>query len=214
MLINCKLFVNNDLLFFNTTVHSFFLLFFDFLSFFLYNNYSIKQTCHKGFYKIEMRTIMQKQQNTQIYREQRNISRYTGLLISRITLMVCLFFLLIFLRPFSFYFFALLLLYPWIISNILTGRKKFPKPLLASCAKKYFYTPERFTAEKQLSYYIIFALVVWQAHINTKPLDIVFLNPAPGFLLFIYLISRILATAITSRNIYNYYTSMEILDRD
>lgn len=157
---------------------------------------------------------MQKQQNAQIYREQRNISRYTGLLISRIILMVCLFFLLVVLRPFSFYFFALLLLYPWIIANILTEKKKFPKILLASCAKKYFYTPEKFTAEKQLSYYIIFALIVWQAYLNTKPLDIVFLNPAPGFLLLIYLISRIAATAITSRNIHNYYISMEILDRD
>ncbi len=157
---------------------------------------------------------MQKQQNAQIYKEQRNISRYTGLLISRIILMVCLFFLLVVLRPFSFYFFALLLLYPWIIANILAEKKKFPKTLLASCAKKYFYTPEKFTAEKQLSYYIIFALVVWQAYINTKPLDIVFLNPAPGFLLLIYLISRIAATAITSRNIHNYYISMEIWDRD
>ena len=157
---------------------------------------------------------MQKQQSIQIYREQRNISRYTGLLVSRIILMVCLFFLLIFLRPFSFYFFALLLLYPWIIANILSGKKKYQKTLLASCAKKYFYTPERFTAEKQLSYYIIFALVVWQATLNTKPLDITFLNPAPGFLLLIYLISRILVTTIASHNIHKYYTNMEILDID
>lgn len=157
---------------------------------------------------------MQKQQNAQIYREQRNISRFTGLLISRIIIMVCLFFLLVVLRPFSFYFFALLLLYPWIIANILAEKKTFPEILLASCAKKYSYTPEKFTAEKQLSYYIIFALVVWQAYINTKPLDIVFLNLAPAFLLFIYLISRIVATTVTSHNIYNYYISMEILDRD
>lgn len=153
-------------------------------------------------------------QNAQVHQEQRNISRYTGLLISRIILMVCLFFLLVFLRPFSFYLFALLLFYPWIIANILAEKKKFPKTLLASCAKKYFYSPEKFTAEKQLSYYIIFALVVWQIYINKKIFDIALLNLAPGFLLFIYLISRILSTAIASHNVHNYYTSLEILEKD
>lgn len=150
----------------------------------------------------------------QIEKEQRAISKYTGLLFARIILMICLFFLLLFMRPFSFYFFALLLLYPWIVANILSEKKQFSKILLISCAKKYYYTPAKFTAEKQLSYYTIFALVVWQMYINPNALEFGILHLAPGVLLLIYLISRIFITALTHREIHNYYTNLEILDTD
>lgn len=147
-----------------------------------------------------------------ILTEQRNISRYAGMIIARAILLLCLFILLIPLQPFSFYTFFILFLYPLIQTLILEEKHIAMPVLLSSCAKKYFYTPERYLAERRTSYVLLFLLVLWQILFNTNPPIDSLLHPAPAILLFLYLLCRIFITIIIKHQIHHFYSTLEILD--
>lgn len=149
---------------------------------------------------------------SQIVKEQRNISKYAGLLFARIVLLICMFFILVPLRPTSFYIFAFLAIYPWAMSNFFFNTKKAAATRLTFCARKYFYTPARLDAEKNTGVGAILFLAAWQINLTMKPPAIQILQLAPGFLLLLYLICRIFATAVIRHRIHRYYATLEILD--
>ena len=149
------------------------------------------------------------QQYTQILREQRNISKYSGLLCGRLLLMACLLLLSYFLLPVTMYFFAFLLLFPWVFSNILSSRKRNrPDILLASCAERYFYTPARMTIEKFTGNFTILLLILWQMQvIQSERTDLFVL--APALCLFAYLLSRIFGTLLIRSKIRQFYLNLD-----
>ena len=154
----------------------------------------------------------QHSQALQIAKEQRNISKYAGLFVARLTLLVCLFFLLTLVLPTSFYLFVYAGAFPWILTNFFFSKYNSPDILLTSCAKKYSYTAVKLAAEKATGNITIFFLLTWQLFINPEAITFPWLSPAPGFLLLIYLITRISVTAIVRRKIHTYYTELIILD--
>lgn len=149
------------------------------------------------------------QQYTQILREQRNISKYSGLVCGRIFLMACLLVLSCFLLPVTMYFFAFLLLFPWAFSNILSSRKRdIPDILLESCAGKYFYTPTRMTIEKFTGNFTVLLLILWQLQIiQSERTDLFVL--APALCLFAYLLSRIFSTLVIRNKIHQFYLNLD-----
>lgn len=168
--------------------------------------------CGKYNYQKEGFKQMQKEQlkASQVMADKRNISRYTGLLYSRIVLLVCLLFLTIAVQPIPLYLFAFLLLCPWIFSNIPGKKSNSPQVLLTFCAKKYSYTPVRLTVEKYIGVCTILLLVAWQL-LSPPATGSSILRLAPGFLLLLYLLCRILATAVTRRRIHRLYTELLLL---
>ena len=152
------------------------------------------------------------QQYTQIHREQRNISKYSGLLCGRLFLMACLLLLSFFLLPVTMYFFIFLLLFPWAFSNILSSHKHDePNILLASCADRYFYTPARMTIEKFTGRFTILLLILWQLQIiQSERTDLFVL--APSVCLFTYLLSRILGTLFIRSKIHQFYLNLDSIN--
>lgn len=145
-------------------------------------------------------------QSIQINKEKRNISKYVGLVFGRIVLLAGLFILFFFLLPISVYLFAYFLLFPWIFSNILASRSKEISPLfLDSCAKKYFFTPSRYRAEKFTGKAIIFFLIIWQISLNRTLSYPVIIQIAPAIILLIYLLSRMICTMTIRKKIHRYY---------
>ena len=151
-------------------------------------------------------------QNIIIQKEKQNISKYTGLLYSRIFLLFCLFVLLAVLPSAPFYFFVFLLLCPWIFSNIATSRHKSQTLLLSFGAKSFYYTPINLSVEKSIGYCIVLLLVIWQIVFPPTEAAFPILRLVPGFLLLLYLIFRITATAIARRMIHRIYTKLLLLD--
>lgn len=151
-------------------------------------------------------------QNTQIIIEQKNISKYTGLLYGRIFLLISLLLLLIVLQPTPFYLFVFLLLCPWIFSNILSARMETPEILLTFCAKKYSYTPVKLTIEKYIGNCTILLFIIWQLLFPPKTILFPVLRLTPGLLLLLYLICRIITTFITQKKIRQLYTELILLD--
>lgn len=151
-------------------------------------------------------------QTIQINREQRNISKYAGLFFARLTLLVCLFFLLPFLLPNSFYVFVYIGAFPWILVNFFLSKCNSSEIILKSFAKKYAFTQTKLIAEKYTGNLTILFLVTWQLFINPDAITFESLQLAPGFLLLIYLLTRIIVTAVVKRKIHNYYTELIILD--
>ena len=154
---------------------------------------------------------MHKKQS-QVIREQRNISKYTGLLCGRIMLMVCFFVLFIILQPTAFYFLVFLLFCPWILSHFFEKKQKAPELLLNSCAKKYFYTPNSLAVEKIIGTCIVLLLSFWQLLLAPKESMFILLRLAPGLLLLFYLVCRILTTAIVRQRIHRSYMELTLLD--
>lgn len=147
-------------------------------------------------------------QSIEINKEKREISKYAGLVFGRVLLLIELFFLLFLLRPVSIYLFTFFLLFPWIFSNILSSKSEEAKqPLLFSCAKKFYYTPFRYRAEKLTGKMILFFLVVWQISLNQTISYPVLLQLAPGIILLTYILGRIICTVMMRRKIHLYYTN-------
>lgn len=150
--------------------------------------------------------------NIQILKEKRNISKYAGLLYSRIFLLFCLFALLAVLQPAPFYIFIFLLLCPWVLSNIATSKQKPQDVLLSFCAKKFYYTPIKLMIEKYIGNCIIILLVIWQIVYPPSNESFSIIRQAPAILLLLYLICRIAATAITRQMIHRFYSKLILLD--
>lgn len=147
----------------------------------------------------------------QVHTEQRFIAKYTGMLIARLLLMVCLFCLFFFMQQIPVYLFAFSFLFPWIWSNILTGQKKEKPLILFSTAQKYHYSDSRYHAEKITYHALFFFLIVWQVSLwKYNPYDSVFL-PVPAILLFLFVLVRILCTGIIKHRIHKTYTSLDLL---
>lgn len=149
---------------------------------------------------------------SQVITDQRNISRYTGLLYSRLLLMGTLFALLIFLQPVSFYFLVFLLFCPWLLRHFFEKKGGSAKPVLNYCAKKYFYTPARLKAEQIMGNSIVLLLSFWQLLAAPKASSFLSLRLAPGILLLIYLICRISAATIVRQKIHRLYMELTLLD--
>ncbi|MCD7825038.1 MAG: hypothetical protein LUH14_03635 [Clostridiaceae bacterium] len=152
-------------------------------------------------------------QKKQVHRERQAISRHAGLLFGRCALLICLFFLFIPLRPTSSYIFAFAVLFPWIYGNILDTKSPADNTLILSCsAKRFFYTPNRFRAEKLTKNCMIFFLAVWQVVLNRQPTNYpVWSQLAPAFCLLLYLLCMITSTIIIRRKIHKYYTELLFL---
>jgi len=148
----------------------------------------------------------------QIMREQRNISKYAGLLCGRILLLGGLFLLIVPLNPVAAYLFAFFLLVPWLLSNTLESKKPANPSILSSYAKKFHYTSIHLSVEQTMGRIAVFLLAAWQFFIS-GPIA-VYLQPAPGILLFLYLLCRIISTSIIRHKIYSYYMELRSLDFD
>jgi len=151
-------------------------------------------------------------QNIRIQKEKRNISKYTGLLYSRILLLFCLFALLAVLQPAPFYIFIFLLLCPWILSSIAASRQNSQEILLSFCAKKFYYTPVKLSIEKHIGNCIIMLLAIWQILFPPSNESFSIIRQAPAFLLLLYLICRIVTTIITRQVIHWMYKNLILLD--
>lgn len=154
----------------------------------------------------------QQLQAIQIAKDERNISKYIGLFIARLVLLVCLFCLLAFMLPVSFYLFVYVGVFPWILSNFFFTKYHSPDIVLKFCAKKYSYTAIKLAAEKAAGNVTIFLLFLWQLFLNLDSLSFEALRFAPGLLLFVYLVTRITVTAIMRHKIHNFYTELLILN--
>ena len=147
----------------------------------------------------------------QVHTEQRFIAKYTGMLFARLLLMICLFFLFFFMQQIPVYLFAFSFLFPWIWSDILTRRKKEKPLILFSIAQKYHYNISRYHAEKITYQALFFFLDVWQVSLcKYNPYESVFL-PVPAFLLFLFVLTRIVCTGIIKHQIHKTYTSLDLL---
>ncbi|RKI42968.1 hypothetical protein D7V86_00260 [bacterium D16-51] len=146
----------------------------------------------------------------QILHEQRNISRYTGLLYGRIFLLPCLFLFIVPLGPVPAYLFAFLLLAPVLLCSLLENKENAEPVLLDSCAKKYRYTAVRLSVEQHTGRIAVLLLAAWQFYIPSSLA--VYLHLAPAALLMLYLIWRIISTAITRHNIHSYYMELRSLE--
>ena len=136
--------------------------------------------------------------------EQRNISKYAGLLCARVFLLCLLLPLILFSGSDYAYFFVFLLIVPWILANILENKTKKTPILLYSCAQKFFYTNARFTTEQQIGRCIILFLTFLQLILHpASQTDL--LSFAPGILLLLYLLCRILCTIFVRHRIHKYY---------
>lgn len=149
----------------------------------------------------------------QIQREKREISRCAGLLGARALLLVLLFLSTPWLSPVSVYLFLFLLFVPWVISNILSAHtNKEMQPILQSCSKKFFYTPERLRAEKLTKNAILFFLLVWQLAANQNHSLPATLSLTPAFLLLLYLFTKALFTIYIRFRIHHFYMNFEAFD--
>ena len=146
----------------------------------------------------------------QIMREQRNISKYAGLLCGRILLLFGLFLLIIPLSPVAAYLFAFFLLIPWLLSNTLERKKTTAPAILNSYAKKFHYTSIHLSVEQSIGRIAVFLLASWQFFLS-GPIAI-YLQLAPGILLLLYLLCRIISTSIIRHNIHSYYMELRSLD--
>ena len=146
----------------------------------------------------------------QIMREQRNISKHAGLLCGRILLLGGLFLLIAPLPPVSVYLFVFFFLVPWLLSNILESKKTAAPPILSSYAKKFHYTPIHLSVEQAMGRIAVFLLASWQFFISGS--IAVYLHLAPGILLLLYLLCRIISTAIIRHKIHSYYMDLRSLD--
>lgn len=146
----------------------------------------------------------------QITKEQRNISKCAGLLCGRLLLLGGLLLLIIPLNPVAAYLFAFFLLAPWLLSNILENRKTTEPVLLNSCAKKFHYSSIQYSVERNIGRAAVLLLAAWQFYIPNS--IAIYLHLAPGILLFLYLVCRIICTAIIQHNIHSYYMELRSLD--
>lgn len=145
----------------------------------------------------------------QIIKEQRNISKCAGLLCGRLLLLFGLFLLIVPLSPVAAYLFAFFLLTPWLLSNILENRKT-PVPVsLNSCAEKYHYSSIHLSVEQNIGRIAILLLAAWQFYIPDS--IAIYLYLAPGSLLMLYLLCRIISTMIIRHSIHSYYMELRSL---
>lgn len=150
----------------------------------------------------------------QIRSEKRNFSKYLGLLVSRILLLLELFLLLFVTLPTPAYLLVFLVLFPWIYSNLSVCQKENAVPLcLSSLADTLFYTPARYKSEHITGNIAMFFLIVWQLSLNRYSDLAVFLHLAPSLCLLSYWIIRILTTLIAQRKINSYYTDFHSLEQ-
>lgn len=147
----------------------------------------------------------------QILHEQRNISKYSGLLYGRIFLLPCLFLFIVPLGPVPAYLFAFFLLSPILLGNLLENKKDAEPILLGSCAKKYRYTAVRLSIEQHIGRIAVLLLAAWQFYIPSSLA--VYLHLAPASLLMLYLLCRIIITAVIRHNIHSYYMELRSLER-
>lgn len=188
---------------------------FDLHPFFLYTNsnkmlilfFHDKQTTGRKDFMMQTEQFSKEQiQAEQIQKEKRAISKCAGLLLGRSLLLVLLFFTIPFLAPAGFYLFLFFLLFPWILFNVLESHiKQVPPVSLNSCAKKFFYKPARYRAEKITNNLIVFFLLVWQIARNQSDAGSVLHALAPILLLLCYLLCTIIGTAVTRRKIHQHY---------
>lgn len=153
-------------------------------------------------------------QKRQVQEEVRQISKYIGLLISRIFLLVCLLLLFYTFRPTSIYLFAFGVAFPPFFASLFQRQTKKTETtlLLDSCAKMYYYTPERFRSELYTGHIFVLGLLLWQLYLGTNHTFAFPLSIAPGLILLGYLLCRIISTKIFQHKIKNYYRNLRILD--
>ena len=146
-------------------------------------------------------------------KEEKQISRYAGLFCSRIVLLLCLFFLFFFLNPTSIYLFTAFAFFPailaWLFSRNETAEKKI---ILASCAKKYFFTYQNYTGEKYTGLFILPALAFWQFMLLNQEISHAVIQKAPAICMFFYLMTRLITTEIVKKQISRYYGDFECLE--
>lgn len=143
--------------------------------------------------------------------EQRNISKCAGLLCGRVLLLFLLFFLILYSGPDYAYFFAFLLILPWVFTNILEAKTQEKTIILYSSAQKFFYTNARFIVEQQIGRCIILLLTFWQL-IARPASQADFMSFAPGILLLLYLLCRIFSTLFIRHEIHKYYFNLTDLN--
>lgn len=146
-------------------------------------------------------------------KEEKQISRYAGLFCGRIVLLLCLFFLFFFLNPTSIYLFTAFAFFPailaWLFSHNETTEKNI---ILASCAKKYFFSYHHYTGEKYTGLFILPALALWQFILLNQDHGRPIVQKAPAICMFFYLITRLIVTKIVKKQISRYYGEFECLD--
>lgn len=178
----------------------------------------LRATCHKLEYAQQngagMRFTMHitRDNRKKIKKEASDIGKCAGLTCSRIALLVCLLFLFLPMRPTSIYLFTLAAIFPWILTNILAGRQADSQQIaLPFCAKKYFYTPARYLAEKYSGNGLVICLATWQIVAgNSQNLQGVW-KIAPALCLLVYCLCRLVSTIIFRRKIRRDFFELRML---
>lgn len=154
-----------------------------------------------------------KKNRQKIRQEASDIGKCAGLTCSRIALLVCLLFLILPMRPTSVYLFTLAALFPWVFANILEGKQAGAQQiLLPFCAKKYYYTPARYLAEKYSGNGLVICLVAWQfASGNSQTLEGIW-KIAPALCLLVYCLCRLVSTIIFRRKIHRDFFELRLLE--